>query len=85
MLRTAWQWLNAKRNAVQDWFASWLPGFKTRIVTVLGFLGSTAALLQEYITGLPIAELVTPTNLLIANMVLFTLAFWFRGLANREA
>ena len=76
-------YLRTKWNSFETWVASWLPGLKTKITVGLGFLGNTAYVLKDYLSGLPIGEYVNTTNLLIANMVLFTLAFWFRGLGER--
>ena len=78
-------WLSEKWNVFQDWFASMLPGWKTKLTAFLGLLGNAAYVSQDYITGLNLSQYVTTENLMIANMVLFTMAFWFRGLADREA
>ena len=79
-------WLQIKTwwTQFENWVASWLPGLKTKITVALGFLGNTAYVLKDYISGLPIGEYFNTTNLLILNMVLFTLAYWFRGLGDRE-
>ena len=77
------QWLKDKWTSFEAWTASWFPGLKTKITVALGFLGNTAYVLKDYLSGLPIGEYINTTNLLIANMVLFTLAYWFRGLGER--
>ncbi len=78
------KYLNNKRDQFEAWVATWLPGLKVKIVSTLGVIGSVAALLQEYVTGLPLGTLVSPTNLVIANIVLFTLAYWFKRLADKD-
>jgi hypothetical protein len=60
------------------------PGVKTYTVAALGAVGNAAMLLQEYVRGLPLETVTSVTTVLILNAVLFTLAFWFRGLANQE-
>lgn len=70
-------------NRFETWVAGWMPGFKTNIVTGLGAVGSAAALGQEYLTGLPTTTFMTATQMSIATLVLFTLAFWLRGIGTR--
>lgn len=64
-----------------EWVASRLPGWKTKIVTALGALGMTAALLQEYISGIPLGEFITSAHLAMVNAGLFTLAFIARTMS----
>jgi hypothetical protein len=78
-------WLKAKWTSFEAWCASWMPGLKTYIVTGLGALGSLAAVLQEYITGLPLSEFMTGTQIAVATAVLFSLAFWTRHLTNVQS
>jgi hypothetical protein len=42
-----------------------------------------AALLQGYVTGLPITQAIDAKVVLIINVVLFSLAYWLRGLGDR--
>lgn len=42
-----------------------------------------AGVLQEYITGLPLGNLITPRELAIITAVLFTLAFWLHDIGGR--
>jgi hypothetical protein len=79
-----WTWIKDKWNRFQNWVASWAPGLKTKIVTFLGAIGSFAAILQQWVTGIPLDKFVSGTTIVIVSAVLFTLAFWFRGLANRN-
>lgn len=79
-----WVWLKDKWNKFQDWVASWMPGFKTQLVAGIGIVGSLAGMLQEYISGMPLGQFMTATQITVVTMVLFTLTFWFRQLANRE-
>lgn len=81
---TAAELLKTKRDQFEAWVASWLPGMKTKIIAGLGAVGMAAAVLQEYITGLPIESLVTPTKLAMINAGLFTMAYWFKRLADKE-
>lgn len=67
----------------EAWVASWIPGLKTKVVAALGALGSLAALGQEYITGLPNSTFMTGTQMAMAATIMFTLAFWLRGIGDR--
>ena len=78
-------WLKKTWDKFQNWCAKWMPGLKTFIITGLGAVGSVAAMLQEYFTGLPLDKFMTGTQVAIATTVLFTLAFWTRSLSNRDA
>jgi hypothetical protein len=80
-----WTWIKDKWNRFQNWVASWAPGLKTKIATGLGAIGTFAAFAQQWVTGLPLDKFVSGTTIAIVSAVLFTLAFWFRGLANRDA
>lgn len=62
--------------------ASKLPGLKTKIVVALGALGNVSFALQEYVKGLPLDNIINARNIVILNVVLFTLAFWFRSMAD---
>jgi len=75
-------WLKNKWNSFEAWVASWMPGLKTKIVAGLGALGSFAGLAQQYVSGLPLDKFMTASQVLIVTSVLFTLAFWFRGLGD---
>lgn len=76
-------WLKDKWDSFEAWVASWMPGFKTHVVTALGSIGSLAALLQEYVSGLPMTTFMTATQLGFISLFLFTLAFWFHNLNGR--
>lgn len=76
-------WLKDKWNSFEAWVASWMPGFKTHIVTGLGVIGSAASILQDYVSGLPITTFMTATQLGAVSLVLFTLAFWFHNMNGR--
>jgi len=75
------KWVYNKWVGFNHWVASIAPGLKTKIVTFLGMVGSLAASMQEYITGLPLSTFVTAEHAAIIGVVLFTLTFWFRGLS----
>lgn len=79
-----WSWLKTKWDSFELWVASCMPGLKTKLVTGLGAVGSAAALLQQYITGLPLDKLMTATQITTVTIVLFSLAFWFRRLTDKE-
>lgn len=78
------KWIKDKYNRFNNWCATWMPGFKTYIVTGLGAVGSAAGILQEYVTGLPLDKFMTATQISVATVALFSLAFWARTLSNRE-
>jgi hypothetical protein len=84
MLKKLWLKINSLWDSFEGWVASILPGLKTKLTVLLGFLGNTAFVLKDYLAGLPLGSYINVNTLLIANMVLFTLAFWFRGLGDRE-
>lgn len=81
----SWVWtkLSGAWLAFHNWVAKIAPGFKTFIVTALGSLGSLAATLQEYFTGIPLEKFVTGTQALIVTTILFSLAFWFRSMTSK--
>lgn len=63
-----------------------LPGWKTRLTVALGSVGNLAFLAQGYLSGLPLDKLsINPLHLVVANVVLFTLAYWFRSLSDNHA
>lgn len=80
-----WTGIKADWAAFEAWVASWWPGAKTKIVTALGAIGSLAAMGQDYLTqltGLP-SNTITGTKIAVASFVLFTLAYWLRGIGDR--
>lgn len=58
-----------------------LPKLKTLILAALGLLNSVALAMQEYISGLQ--GIVYNKYFVIANIVLFSLIFWLRGIGPR--
>jgi len=80
----AWAWLKEKWNKFDAWVASWAPGVKTKIVAALGALGNAAYTVQQFVIGIPANDIVNARNLVILNLILFTLAFWFRGMGERH-
>ena len=83
-MKKIWNSIKKTWNKFNGWMASWAPGLKTKLATGLGAVASTAALMQEYITGLPLDKFITGTQIAVLTTVLFTMSFWFRALANRE-
>lgn len=83
-LSRLWSGLKGLWVKFEAWVASWMPGFKTYIVSGLGAIGSLAATLQEYVTGLPLSTFMTGTQIAIGTTVLFTLAFWFHNMSERH-
>lgn len=79
-----WVWIKDKWTRFEGWVASWMPGLKTLVVTGLGAIGSFAGVLQEYVTGLPLSEFMTSTQIAIATGLLFTLSFWFHNMSVRN-
>ena len=77
-------WIKNKWTAFGDWVQSWFPGFKTKFITAIGAIGSAAALLQEFVTGLPLSKFVTENQALGITLTLFALAFWFKRLSDRN-
>lgn len=82
-LSSLWTGAKALWSKFEAWVASWMPGFKTHIVTGLGVIGSAASILQDYVSGLPITTFMNATQLGLISLVLFTLAFWFHNMNGR--
>lgn len=82
-MSSIWTSIKYVWNGFEAWVYKVLPGLKTLIATGLGSLGSAAAVGQEYISGLPTTTFVNVTQLSIASLILFTLAFWFHGMGSR--
>ncbi len=80
-----WTAIKSDWNKFETWVASWMPGLKTKTVAALGILGSAAAPLQEYLTGLPLSTFMTGTQIAVVSGVLFTLVFWLRGIGERAS
>lgn len=66
------------------WVYSWLPGLKTKILTITSAVGLFAASIQDYISKLPLDQLISAKTLAIITAVVFTLAFWFHGMKDRN-
>ncbi len=75
-IETAW-------TTFESWVARVTPGIKTKLATGLGALGSVGAMGQQYITQMPLTKFITAEQIAAASLVLFTLAFWFRGIGDR--
>jgi hypothetical protein len=74
-------WLKKQWDKLEAWLTKKAPGVKTFLVTALGAVGSWAASMQEYLSGVPLDKLVKAEQALIVTAVLFTLAFWTRRLS----
>lgn len=81
MFKKIWNTIKAPFVRMHEKIKKIAPGLKTKLVTGLGAIGSLAAVLQEFISGLPLSQLVGATEALIISAVLFTLAFWFRSMS----
>jgi hypothetical protein len=79
-----WNWIKNAWSKFHDWCAKIAPGVKTFVIAALGVLGNFGALAQQYVTNIPLDKFATIEQIMIVNIVLFTLAFWGRALANRE-
>lgn len=87
-MKKIWEWTKKpfawiKKVALKfhNWLKKMAPGIKTATVAGLGAIGSAAATLQDYITGLPLGDIVKAEYVTMATAVLFTMAFWFRMMA----
>lgn len=76
-------WIENAWNNFEYYVAAVAPEFKTKIIAFLGAIGNGAALMQGYLSGLPMGAYVTAENVIIANIVLFTLSYWLRGIGDR--
>lgn len=82
--KTWFSWIQNKWAQFETWFhTSYLPGLKTRLTIYASVIGSTAATLQQYITGLPLEKFVSGQTIAISGLVLALLALWFRGMGER--
>lgn len=79
-----WSAIKTDWSSFEGWLASWMPGLKTYIVNGLGAVGSLALVLQEYVSGLPLSEFMTGTQIAVATSILFTLGFWFHNMSARN-
>lgn len=77
-IKNGWAWFEAKVAAVT-------PGIKTKLISALGFVGSSAAMMQQYLTGIPTNKFVTGEQMAIIGVVLFTLVFWLKDIGTRVA
>jgi len=84
-LTTWWYntWLYNIWCRFEAWLASIAPGQKTKIIQFLGLLGNGAVALQGYVSGLPLDKIITSENIIILNVVLFTLGYWFKDIYQR--
>jgi hypothetical protein len=78
-------WLKTKWANFEAWVHSWFPGAKTRAMTALGTVGMGAAVVQDYVTTSPLSQFVEAKTVAIISLVLFTLSYWFSGMAARVA
>lgn len=78
-------WLKDKWAKFECWVYSWFPGFKTKTMLTLGTLGTGAATLQSFITGLPITKWISAEMIAGLSAILYILAFWFQGMGDRVA
>jgi len=72
-------------STFEGWVAKITPGIKTELVALLGGIGNLAAAGQEYITNVPTNKFITGEQIMLANFVFFTLAFWLRNISSRVA
>ena len=79
------QWFKDKWNWFESKVYKIMPGLKTTTVTALGFVGSTAAVAQQYITNLPLEKFATATQIAVVTMVISILALWFHNMGDRVA
>lgn len=85
MFSNVWTWIKEQNARFEAFLVRTAPGVKTKIVTFLGMIGSGAAALQNYVTGIPVNRFVTAEQVTIVTFVLFTLAFWFKDMGTRVA
>lgn len=86
--------LSSLVNGIYSWWkslegvvASVYPKAKTEFVAFLGIVGDLAYMGQDYLTQLTglNSNVITGSKVVIANIVLFSLAFWLRGIGDRVA
>lgn len=67
----------------ESWVHSWAPGVKTKLVAGIGALGGVVLELQEFVSGLPIEQIITGKNLVFFTTGMFVLCFWFKRLSDK--
>lgn len=85
-MKTPFVWLADKWNKFEDWMASIAPGVKTHVTAAAIFVGDVAYMFKDYLEQLPIEVLtkhLTADFLIGLNLILVSLIFWFRRLANK--
>src|SRR6267154_369909 len=66
-------WIKTTWAKFEAWFNGWFPGFKTYITLGFGIIGSAAATLQQFVTGLPITHYISAETISITTAVLYAL------------
>ena len=87
-IKAPFVWLNNLRHKLNDWVYRQMPGWKTHITAAIAFLGNTAFVLKDYVSQIPVEFLqkyITSDTLVVFNLILLSLIFWFRSLGNRDA
>lgn len=82
-LKKLWAGVKSAYGKFEDWVHSWMPGWKTFIVSAFGTIGSTAAVCQQYITQLPLDKFITANEVAAATLIISLLALWFHGMGER--
>lgn len=67
----------------ETWVYSWFPGAKTKTMVALGAIGTGAATLQTFVTGMPVTKWISTETLTAVSFVLYALAFWFKDMGIR--
>ena len=91
MLKSLWQkikvpfvWIADKWHKFELWLASIAPGVKTKMIAGASTVASLASALQEFITGIPLGQIVSAEKVVIITTVLFALTFWLRRLSDKD-
>lgn len=73
-------WIANKFHEFEVWFASKVPWLRSKGIALLGAIGSAAASMQEYITNVPLAQIMTAERLAWITFGLMTVIYLVRRL-----
>lgn len=83
VIKTPFVWVSNTWNKFEDWFASKVPWLKSKAIALLGSLAAGAGSLQEYITQVPLSQIMTAERVAIVSFVVLSTIYWIRRLGTK--
>ena len=83
LLKNMWSGTKELWARFEAWVASWVPGLKTKLVSLFTAVSGAAAMFAEYLKTVDLSYLVNAKTLAISMIVLGTLTFWLKGIGER--